>query len=56
MSCLAELGLVEEAQQTVEKWMARWIEIVSMTLTMRPRWPAGSLFLPSAPARLFHAL
>lgn len=24
-----ELGLVDEAKDTVEKWMARWIEVVS---------------------------
>jgi hypothetical protein len=23
-----ELGLVDEAKQAVEKWMARWIEVV----------------------------
>ncbi len=27
--CDLELGLVDEAKATVEKWMARWIEIVS---------------------------
>lgn len=25
-----ELGLVDEAKATVEKWMARWIEVVSL--------------------------
>lgn len=28
-SMFAELGLVDEAKATVEKWMARWIEVVS---------------------------
>ena len=27
--CLQELGLVDEAKDAVEKWMARWIDIVS---------------------------
>lgn len=38
----AELGLVEEAQQTVEKWMARWIEIVSIRIfaTCQKFWGA----------------
>jgi hypothetical protein len=26
---MLELGLVDEAKATVEKWMARWIEVVS---------------------------
>lgn len=26
---LLELGLVDEAKATVEKWMARWIDVVS---------------------------
>jgi hypothetical protein len=26
---MLELGLVDEAKATVEKWMARWIELVS---------------------------
>ena len=25
-----ELGLIDEAKQAVEKWMARWIEVVSL--------------------------
>jgi hypothetical protein len=28
---LLELGLVDEAKATVEKWMARWIDVVSAT-------------------------
>lgn len=27
---MLELGLVDEAKATVEKWMARWIEVVSL--------------------------
>lgn len=27
---MLELGLVDEAKATVEKWMARWIEVVSI--------------------------
>lgn len=30
--CFLELGLVDEAKATVEKWMARWIEVVSTIL------------------------
>lgn len=26
---MSELGLVDEAKEAVEKWMARWIEVVS---------------------------
>lgn len=26
---IVELGLVDEAKATVEKWMARWIDVVS---------------------------
>lgn len=31
---LLELGLVDEAKATVEKWMARWIDVVSITLSL----------------------
>lgn len=35
---LVELGLVDEAKDTVEKWMARWIEVVSDPLRLpQPR-------------------
>jgi len=27
---LTELGLIDEAKQAVDKWMARWIEVVSL--------------------------
>lgn len=30
---LLELGLVDEAKEAVDKWMARWIDIVSV-----PNW------------------
>ena len=30
-----ELGLVDEAKAVVEKWMARWIDVVSLPL--RPK-------------------
>lgn len=29
---VTELGLVDEAKATVEKWMARWVEVVSEVL------------------------
>lgn len=38
---MLELGLVDEAKDTVEKWMARWIEVVS-------NFPLSSLQLPFA--------
>lgn len=31
----AELGLVDEAKATVDKWMARWINVVSLVLSSR---------------------
>ncbi|KAF4447228.1 L-amino-acid oxidase [Fusarium austroafricanum] len=33
---LLELGLVDEAKQAVEKWMARWIEVVSCPGPVQP--------------------
>ncbi|KAM0282404.1 hypothetical protein ACHAQH_003085 [Verticillium albo-atrum] len=30
---LLELGLVDEARETVDKWMARWIDVVSISLS-----------------------
>lgn len=48
---LLELGLVDEAKATAEKWMARWIEVVrgrvqiamslfllTVTVNHLPRW------------------
>lgn len=32
---MLELGLVDEAKATVEKWMARWIEVVSKVLHLK---------------------
>lgn len=32
---MLELGLVDEAKATVEKWMARWIEVVSTVLSLK---------------------
>lgn len=32
---MLELGLVDEAKDTVEKWMARWIEVVSKVPPLR---------------------
>lgn len=32
---MLELGLVDEAKATVEKWMARWIEVVSKVLPLK---------------------
>lgn len=32
---MLELGLVDEAKATVEKWMARWIEVVSKVLPQK---------------------
>lgn len=32
---MLELGLVDEAKATVEKWMARWIEVVSKVLSLK---------------------
>lgn len=31
---MLELGLVDEAKATVEKWMARWIEVVSTVMPL----------------------
>lgn len=32
---MLELGLVDEAKTTVEKWMARWIEVVSKKVPLK---------------------
>jgi hypothetical protein len=33
LTIAAELGLVDEAKTTVEKWMARWIDVVSWQIS-----------------------